>query len=248
MDSTEPPDGTAPARAPRGVFHRVSAIGTAAQASVPGLYAWAATVAPAAFGRGSSAYARLAAVVALVPLAVGIVMERRWGPSARYLSVWGLVAMSAIVWVLVPTALTPARMDVVRGLSGMVGWALFAFACAAPALGREASAKARVAPEAPMRPRTQIQHGDAAYIGGGIVLALALQGVGWQVAVPERALLIRLIALAAGIGLIGTATSISLARHQRVPPAVLRLRIRRALPWMVAMAMLALAGVMLSRA
>lgn len=230
------------------IFDRVSALGAAAQASVPGLYAWALTVAPAAFGRGASFYAKVAAMAGLVALGLGVSMERRWGARARHVAVWGLSLTSGLVWALVPTALSPARLDVVRGVAGMLGWALFAFACAAPALKRDPNPGARLVDEAPMRPRMQLRRGDGAYVAGGVILAVALQGVGWQVATPERALLIRLVAVASGIAVLGTATSISLARHGRAAAAPMRRRFRRALPWIVALVMCTAGGLMWMRA
>jgi hypothetical protein len=213
---------------PEGVLQRISAIGAAAQASVPGLYAWMVTVAPAAFARQAGLLAKVASALGLVALLVGILLDRRWGHRARYVSVWGLVLSSALVWVLVPSALGSLRLDEARGIAGMIGWALFAFASAAP-----------------LRPRTQIQRGDAIYIAGGVVLAIALQVIGWRVNVPERALLVRLVSIAAGIAIIGAATSISLARHGRAAAAPQRARLRRTLPWLVALVVVGVIGLIL---
>src|SRR6478672_8663629 len=47
-------------------------------------------------------------------------------------SFWGFVVSSVLVWLLVPSALSPVRLDGLRGGLGMVGWALFAFASAGP--------------------------------------------------------------------------------------------------------------------
>ena len=238
-------DEERPALRDRGILARLSAIGAAAQASVPGFYAWMVTVAPAAFSRQAGFLAKLAAATGLVALLLGILLDRRWGPRARYLSVWGLALSSAVVWVLVPSALGALRLDEARGIAGMVGWALFAFASAAPALRREEDTSDRIIDDAPLRPRAQIRRGDAIYIVVSVVLALSLQLVGWNVVAAERALLVRLVSVAAGLAIIGAATTIPLARHGRSAPAPQRVRLQRTLPWLLALVVVALIGVIL---
>lgn len=225
------------------LFERLGAIGAAAQASVPGLYAWGVTVAPVVYARQATLLSKIAAGAGLVSLLLGIALERRWGARARYVAVWGLVLSSALVWILVPSALGPLRLDSTRGIAGMVGWALFAFASAAPALRRGLDTESRVVDDAPLRPRAQLKRGDAIYVGGGVVLALGLQVVGWGVAIPERALLVRLISIASGLAILGAATSIALSRHGRAPAAPSRVRFRRTLPWMLALFMFGVLGV-----
>ena len=226
----------------RPIFARLGAIGAAAQASVPGLYAWAVTVAPAAWSRGGSLAAKVASIAGLASIAVGVAMESRWGARGRYVSVWGLTLTSAVVWILVPNALGPLRLDAPRGVAGMIGWGLFALASAAPALGANAEPSGRIVDDAPLRPRAPIRRGDVVYIGSAIFMALALQIVGWRVTIPERALLVRLVTLAAALAIVGAATTVSLARHARTPAASVRIRLRRALPWLVFLAMLGAGG------
>jgi hypothetical protein len=246
------------------VVARFSSLGSAAQASVPGVYAWAMTVAPVAWSRsrvgfvylsvhGTSLLAEVFAVLGLVTLAVSVYGEKRWGVRMRYVGVWGLVLTSSLVWLLSPGPLGPLSLDAPRGIAGMLGWALFAFASAAPALHRAEEPNARVVDDdAPLRPRAELKRGDAAYIVGAVVVALALQAVGWRILVPERALLVRFVSLAAGLALVTAATSVSLSRHGRAParlaPArgarrLSRERLRLALPWLVALVMLGVLGV-----
>lgn len=227
---------------PRPLFVRLGALGAAAQASVPGVYAWATTVAPAAFSRGGSLAAKAMSLLGLGAIAAGIAMESRWGARARHLAMWGLVVTSAIVWLLVPASLGALRLDAPRGVAGMLGWALFALASAAPALGVEASASGRLVDDDPLQPRTPIRRGDVVYIGAAIAAAIALQVIGWRVTVPERALLVRLVTLTAALALIGAATTVSLARHTRRIVPSSRTRLRAGLPWIVFLGMLAGGG------
>ena len=238
--AVEPVSAT-PSRAPS-LFVRIGEVGATAQASVPGLYAWGVTVAPAAWSRGAPLMAKLAALAGILALVTGISVERRWGARARYVAVWGLVVTSAAVWILAPMALGPARLDAPRGVAGMFGWALFAFASAAPSLRADAPPTARLVDATPLRPRAHIRRGDVLYIVAAIVCAVALQAVGWPIIVPERALLVRFSTLACGLALIGAATSVSLARHARSTARPIRSRFRGAVGWLVLLAFLSLLG------
>ena len=275
--SSRPPPAR---RLGRGALARLSTLGASAQAAIPGLYAWAITVAPAAWSRGAPLVAKAAAVMGVLalvsaPLVEGAFVrppsappeERRapavpkpraglralpfdWPAStwARAWSIWGFVLSSAIVWALSPSALSSARLDGVRGALGLVGWGLFAFASAGPALQSDPASAARIVAGSPLKPRSELPRGDGAYVAFGVVLAIAMQLVGWGVAVPERAVLVRLVTVACGIAVLSGMTSIALARHGARVPASGRVRLRRALPWLVLLALAAFAGVVLSAA
>ena len=227
---------------PGELFQRLSAMGAAAQASVPGLYAWGVTVAPVAWSRGASSLSRMAAVVALAALVGGVVAERRWGQTARIGAVWGFVLACALAWSAAPSALAPLRIDAPRGLAGMLGWALFALASAAPALQARQGATRLVLDEPELSPRRGLRRGDAAYVACGALAAAALQLLGWRVATPERALLVRLVALAAGLALIGAAVDVALARHAPRVALSSQRRLRRTMTTFVVLAVLGLTG------
>jgi hypothetical protein len=224
-----------------GVFERLSVMGAAAQASVPGLYAWGVTVAPAAWARGASSTAKVAAVVALLSLAAGVLGELRWGGGVRFASLWGFVLASGLTWSAAPAALGPLRIDAPRGIAGMIGWALFALASAAPSLeGRRG--RASVIEEPALSPRKGLAPGDAAYVAAGTLLAAALQVVGWRVATAERALLVRFVALAAGLAVLGASTDVALARHGARQALPRRARLRSAMAMLVVFVLLAATG------
>jgi hypothetical protein len=230
-----------PGGAPRDLLARMSDLGSAAQASIPGLYAWLVTVAPAAWSRAAPFAAKVVAVVGVAALAAALVLEHRRpddAPRARAVAVWGLALSSALVWLLVPSEMSTLRLDAARGFAGMLGWALFAFACAAPPVRRDEANEARVVEGPPLRPRTRLARGDVAIMSLGAILACALQVVGWRSGPPERAVLVRLVAIACGIALLGGATGVALARHTRRPPASRRERLRRALPWLTVLSIL----------
>jgi hypothetical protein len=242
VDEPPPPPAEASNGGVATLLARVSELGSSAQASIPGLYAWAVTVAPAAWSKGAGAAPKIFAILGVLALAGALAVEVRFPRGARIASVWGLTLTSAIVWALTPAALTAVRLEATRGLAGMLGWALFAFASAAPAIKRDALAERRIVEGAPLRPRTRMPKGDTLFMGVGALVACILQVIGWQAAGAERAVLVRLVCLASGIAVLGAATTIALARHSRRLIAPRRLRLREALPWLVLLAVLVITG------
>ena len=266
-DEAAGPVSGEPLRRPRtGLYAWMASLGASAQAAIPGLYAWAVTVMPAAWSRGAPLLAKGAAIVGVVALVTAPLVEasassakqeaptgevwrpRAWtGPTwARAWSVWGFVLSSALVWALAPSALSSARFDGIRGALGMVGWALFAFASAGPALRSDASLQTQIVRSTSLKPRSAVPRGDGVYIATGIVIALGLQAIGWGVSTPERAVLVRLVTVVCGIAILGGTTSIALARHGPRPKPSRKVRLRRALPWLVLLVVVVLAGVVLA--
>jgi hypothetical protein len=224
-------------------MRRVADVGATAQAAIPGFYAWSLTVAPAAWSRGAPWPAPIAAILGLVALSGAPVVEQRSANAARIVSVWGLVTTSGLVWVLVPAALGPSKLDALRAVAGMIGWGLFALSIAAPTLRRVEPARGPVG--LPLRPRTTIPRGDLAYILLGVLLAVGLQVTGWRAMAPERALLVRMVALLQGLAVIGAVTAVATARHARRSPPSTRRRLRRALLWLVLFGLLAIGAAFL---
>jgi hypothetical protein len=227
------------------VVERLAARGASAQAAIAGAYAWAVTVAPTVGEHGEPIVTMVAAGAGLAALLVAAAGERLWGGRGRVAALWVFVVASALAWLSAPAALRPMRLDAPRGIAGMVGWALFALACAGPALG-DRQQQARVVDDAPLEPRNRSARGDAAYPIAGGAVALALQCVGWRVASPERALLVRLVALAAGLAVIGAATELALARHAPRAARSGRARLRSASASLLLLGGLAIAGLLLA--
>jgi hypothetical protein len=238
------------------VFERLPS-GASGQIAVAGAYAWVVTVAPALW-EGGALLAKAAAGAAIAALLLGAAAEaaesvgagktnevRRRSGRVRVASLWAFVLASALTWLSGPAAIRPLRMDAPRGLAGMLGWSLFALAWAGPALG-EPREPHRVVDEAPLEARRSLARGDAAYLAVGTGFALALQFVGWRVASPERALLVRLVALAAGLAFVGASTDLALARHVPRVRRRWRVRWRGARVALVLLATLALAGLLLA--
>jgi hypothetical protein len=218
-------------------------LGSTAQAAVPGLYAWFVTVLPCTVGRGSHWLGKTAAILGVAALAIAIYLEPQRPKIARIVSVWGLTISSIIVWALSSSQLAPQHFATARALSGMMGWGLFAYASAAPALGPRVGG---VVEAGLLKPRSTVLRGDSYYLAGGVVIALLLQTICWRVLAPERGLLIRIATLAAGIGVIGASVSLSLARRLGSGKAPLKNAMRDLLRWGVAIAFLLLFGVLVA--
>lgn len=192
---------------------RPQAIGALRHSSIPGVYAWATTVAPLLWARGAGAViARVAAGASLAFLLAGAALEPRLGPRTRFSCLWAFLVACAVAWGASPGALSPARFDPLREVAGMLGWGLFAFAAAAPPL-RRAAVVSGEASGAPLVSHRRVARGDSLYAFFGIALALSIQLVGLRAANPERALLVRFVALAAGLAALGASQELALARH-----------------------------------
>jgi hypothetical protein len=225
------------------LFDRLVARGAPAQAAIAGGYAWAVTVAPTLWERGAPVIAMVAAGVGLAALLASAAGDRLWGGRGRAAALWAFVLASALTWLSAPAALRPARIDTTRGLAGMAGWALFALASAGPALGDRREAE-RVIDDAPLEARNRFARGDAAYPMVGGAVALGLQIAGWGVMSAERFLLVRLVALASGLAIVGAAAEIALARHAPRAPRSWKAKMRNVGGLLLLLAGLALAGLL----
>jgi hypothetical protein len=219
---------------------RFSELGGLAQACVPGLYAWIISVAPAAWLHGSSMLVKVFAVAGALMLLGAAWAEMRAARAASLAGIWGFVGTSALVWTLAPRAIGPLRFDVIRGLSGMIGWALFAYAVAAPPTRKTDGYD--VVGEPPLRARAHVRRGGATIVAGGVAFAIGLQAIGWGVLVPERALLVRLVCVSSGIGVVMAATSIALARHGARARVSAKRRVRIVAMWVAAVSLVGLIG------
>lgn len=246
--TTETSESPSPSPTPkRSLLRATLELGPAMQAAVPGIYAWAVTVAPAAFGHGARWYSVVCAIAALLALGAGFAFERPRSnaqpaeapPRASVHPVvpWAFVLACAGAWAGSPDALSTTRLGSIRGIAGAIGWALFALACAAPpVVTTDVEREART--EAGPKARHPLSRGDAIYVGASAILAFGLQLIGWDVVVPERAILVRLVTLGAGIAIVSVTSTIALARHGK------RRSTRPRILWPLVLAALLLGGVL----
>jgi uncharacterized membrane protein len=112
-----------------------------------------------------------------------------------------------------------------------------------PPDGKAAEASEGAVPAPP--PRERAVRGDWVYLVAAGVGAAALQSAGWRVGAPERGLLVRLVALAAGLALVGAAAQIALARHASRRALSRSERLRRSMVSVVVLALLGASGLLL---
>ncbi len=241
-------------------LRKVLELGPTSQTIVAGVYAWAVTVAPVGFGkhgpRGTQNWvATVFATLAFLALVRGVVTEVlvRDKPDApraleqsRTLTLFSFATLSLVTWIVDTDSLSPVRLGAARGVAGMLGWALFAYASSAPVV-EPVPSPARV--EAGIRARGRVERGDAIFVGVVAALALVLQLVGWSIATPERGILVRVVTLGAGIMVLGGAGAFVAARHggKSDPNPRARLRSSRAplpLGWVVALVLLIAGGLL----
>jgi hypothetical protein len=178
---------------------------------VPGGYAWAVTVAPIVFAAGAGVAARIAAGVGLAALVGGAIVEGREDRRTRVVVGWAVVASAVGTWCLAPAALV-GSFDAPRGLAGMLGWALFAFAVASPP---RAGGATQVATASGERVKSAPVWFDRVVLLVALGFGVLVQIPGWRLEPRDRALLIRLIGIAGSLGLVVSASAI-LARYHAV--------------------------------
>ena len=234
-------------------------LGPTSQTIVAGIYAWAVTVAPVGFGKHGphntqnwvgTVFATLAFLALVRGVVTDVLVRGKPGSeklleSSRTLTLFSFATLSLVTWIVDTDALSPVRLSAARGVAGMLGWALFAYACSAPVVEPVAE-PARV--EAGMRARGRVERGDAIFVGVAAALALGLQLVGWNVPTPERGLLVRIVTLGAGILVLGGVGTFVAGRHgaKTDPNPRVRQRSSRAplpLGWVVALVLLLTGGI-----
>jgi len=187
----------------------------AAPASVPGVSAWAVTVAPVVWGRPNvPAVAEVAALAGPALLALGASLERHFGSRIRSGYLGGFTVACAAAWVsAADTERGGPLLDGAHTVAGVFAWAMFALSWASAPLTAWEHLP-RVAVRVP-RPQAPFPRAAWASLAFGVSLAGLLQLVAFDAKSPERALLVRLLAVAGGLAAIGTSTKAALALYRR---------------------------------
>lgn len=213
---SEPPDQRASPNDSREILARAVAglreVRTL-QAMLAALLAWAITVAPAAFSRGSPAEAQIAAALALPcglaapPLAI---TKRRLG---RHLGISAFLALVTLTWLLASPAIQPLRLDPIRAGIGAVAWGVFALSWR----DRWPSGEPQEPePDAPaLQARSHLPPLATIIAAAGALSALALLFLVWRVREADRALLAQAVAVACAIAVVSAAAEVAIARGRR---------------------------------
>ncbi|MFT3765011.1 MAG: hypothetical protein QM820_05760 [Minicystis sp.] len=184
--------------------------------------AWATTLAPAGFSRGSTLGASLMAVAALAAGLGGPVLARKNARAGRHLGISLFVALAVATWLLGAPAIHPIRLDSIRGVFGAIAWGVFALSWSdrwGP--GPEA---VPADPEAPLLlPRAALPFGAVPLTALAVAAALGYLVLAFRVRDPDRALLAQAVALACAVGVVTAAGIVATARGKRRPTGGRRL-------------------------
>lgn len=191
----------------------VGQVAIRAPASIPALYAWGVTVAPAVWGRAPvPLFAEVSAIAGPVILAVGLLLEIRWGRRVRSPCLWAFTITCGACWASAAAPGDPL-LDAAYVVAGVLAWGVLAMSWAAPPL-EDSGAKARavlgISTAADSFPRAAL-----ANTAFGVWVAIGLQVVAFDAKSPERALLLRLLSVAGGLAAVGVFTRAALAGYMR---------------------------------
>lgn len=194
-------------------FGQLSALGSGTQALLPGIYAWALTIAPVGFAHGGSIIGKVAASAGFVALFGAAEATRRGKRIGQIVSVWGLALSAMATWASGISDFGVIRAEPLRMFAGLFGWTLFGFASAAPAVNRTVQDRATPLTSRDPELARARRRLDGWILGGAALLAATLQCVGWDAPTLERAVLVRLTTVCASIAVIGAAADIVVVRH-----------------------------------
>ncbi|MEI7892561.1 MAG: hypothetical protein WCI05_05695 [Myxococcales bacterium] len=199
-------------------------------ALVTGMYAWGVTVAPVAWGTGAGVVAKGAALLGLAVLVLSLWLDRGRIP----LLVWGFTLSSAVVWATAPG--WGGRFEAWCGVAGMAGGGLFAYAAAGPVLGGpvlEGEGTRGEGTRGEKRggegTRGEGRGGRGVWVLAGVVGGGVVQAFGWEAVSAERGVLTRIVALAAGLGLVVAGADVAVACQEPRRSG----RLRRGVAWLV---------------
>lgn len=178
------------------------------------LIAWAATVAPAGFGRGAPALASLAAIASLISGLGGPLLAKQSARAGRHLGISIFVAGAVLTWLLGSPAIHPLRLDPIRGVFGAIAWGVFALSWSDRWGPRPAAIPAD--PEAPLLlPRVALPLAATLLTGIGVALAVVYLALAFLVRDPDRALAAQAVALACAVALVTAAGVVATARGKK---------------------------------
>lgn len=187
---------------------------------LPGLYAWAATLAFPALGSHAPGSARALAALALVMLLAGLFCVPTRPLLGRALGIQGFVLSSALGWILLERAGISLFGHTVEAAVGALGWMLFAFGWGDLRERQEVPERdPRVLPGPALFPRAVLSRSVEAVLGIAVLGALLLGVLAWGVARPTHALWAHAAALLLGLLLVGAGARVALERTARRFPA-----------------------------
>jgi hypothetical protein len=176
--------------------------------------AWATTLAPSGFSRGSSVLASLLAVAALVAGLGGPLLARKNARAGRHLGISLFVTLAVATWLAGAHAIHPLRLDPIRGAFGAIAWGVFALSWSDRWGPRPEAIPAD--PDAPLLlSRTTLPLGAIPIAAIAVAAALGYLVLAFWVRDPDRALGAQAAALTCAVALVTAAGVVATARGKR---------------------------------
>jgi hypothetical protein len=132
----------------------------------------------------------------------------------------GFVGLSALTWVLLGPALSPAELEPVRAALGGLGWMLFAFGWGVVRKrGAIPENDPRVIAAKPLEPKRALPRATYIVFGVALVGALGPWFFAWRVVRAEHALLAQAAALLCGVAVLASGAQVAtLYGQERIRP------------------------------
>jgi len=196
---------------------------------LPGLYAWALTVAAPAHAPSAPRSAALTAWMAPWALLAGAILASRWPRVARLLGINLFVGLCLLTWILAGPAISAERVEPVEAALGGFGWVLFALGWgAAPEPGRVPEEDPRVLPGPTLGSRGALARGNRLLLAAALVAALIPLAIAWTSHRGVHALLGQGVALLAALALVQSGALLSTERGRPHPVVAAPSRFRSA--------------------
>jgi len=206
---------------------------------VPGAYAWAVSVVPAATGVTATAWGRGTALLAFSSLVAGTFLQKDRPRLAYALGIWCFLALSSITWLSNLAAIRVDRLDPVRAAAATAGWLLFSLGWGTPwrtGVHPEDNPRAQLHPR--LEPRHPATLRTPLTVAIGAVGAIACLLLAWRGTEPDRALMMHGVALGSAIAVVTASATLAISHGVKRADAPPRQRIAFALPWLMALAAL----------
>jgi len=206
------------------------------QILIPGAYAWAVSVVPAATSVTAGSWSRITALLAFSCLVFGTFLHKERPRLGYALGIWGLLACSTITWLANAEAIRVDRLDPLRAAAASIGWLLFSLGWGTPwrsGMHPEDNPRAQLHPR--LEPRRPATIRTPLIVATGAAGAFACLLLAWRATEPDRALMMHGVALGCAVSIVSTSASLALAQGRRRTELPSRQRIAFALPWFLAL-------------
>lgn len=183
---------------------------------LPGLYAWAATVASPAAAPDASGLTRVASVLSLLALVLGPLLSAERPALGRALGIHAFVGLSLATWALAVRSGVSLAPEPLRAAFGALGWMVYGFGWG------ELARPLRVPEDDPavlggpaLKPRAELPRRATVLFALGVAGALSLLALAWRVSHVPTNVMAHAVALAAALWLMSATTDVALTPAPR---------------------------------